>query len=291
MLEFQARLPNTIPTSLPVYRLGPDATAISDAGVQLSMLAQRLGMKGRAHESLRSDDWSLHREESWELGVHGRSGAIVGRREGQYLRGSDATFDLNDDRASEIASSFLRRTAIAPVREMRLRGVTHLRTAGGDERANVGREEILDAGVVIGRSVNGTEVDGPGGAAMVNVDATGEVVGFRCIWRPVGESMGRVKIIDPEIAQRGLTAIANRVRGDVLVTKASFGYFEQGMMDRQDYLQPAFVFVYVVRDDEVSYRSVEVVAASERTHELLQGEKRFPVKRKTRRRLEVTTDR
>jgi hypothetical protein len=41
--------------------------------------------------------------------------------------------------------------------------------------------------------------------------------------------------------------------------------------------------VYVVQDGEVAYKSAEVVAATERTLEPFQGEKRFPAGRQPRR--------
>jgi hypothetical protein len=66
------------------------------------------------------------------------------------------------------------------------------------------------------------------------------------------------------------------VRGDVTVTKALFGYFEQGVHDRQEFLQPAYCLVYVVRDGEVAFKSAEVTAAARRSFEPLMGARRFP---------------
>ncbi len=48
------------------------------------------------------------------------------------------------------------------------------------------------------------------------------------------------------------------------------------MDDVQRVLQPAYVMIYVVRDEEVSFKSAEVVAAGERVFEPFRGEKRFP---------------
>jgi len=61
----------------------------------------------------------------------------------------------------------------------------------------------------------------------------------------------------------------------VTVTAANFGYFEQHEMDRQTYLEPAYVFIYVVQDGEVAHKSVEVIAAGDKTFAKLKGKKRF----------------
>ena len=68
-----------------------------------------------------------------------------------------------------------------------------------------------------------------------------------------------------------MEAVAGRMHGDVTVTKATFGYFEQGVMDRQEYLQPAYALVYVVRNEEVMHKSAMVVPASEKLFELFEG--------------------
>ena len=138
---------------------------------------------------------------------------------------------------------------------------------------------MLDAGVVFGRSIEGVPVDGPGGFAMINVDGEGEVAGFRSVWRPTAERAEEVKILDAGRAHEAMEGIAKQVRGDVTVTKASFGYFELGIHDRQRFLQPAYIMVYVVQDGEVAYKSAEVVAASESVFEPFQVEKRFPAGR------------
>ena len=56
---------------------------------------------------------------------------------------------------------------------------------------------------------------------------------------------------------------------------AEFGYFEQGPLDGQTTLQPAYAFVYEVESD-FTHKSAEVVPAGEKSFGALKGKKRFP---------------
>jgi hypothetical protein len=162
------------------------------------------------------------------------------------------------------------------MKDATIRKVTHLRMAGGAPDSEERIEQIIDAGVIFGRSIEGVQVDGPGGEIMVNVDGEGEVAGFRSVWRSLADRGKEVKILDAGRAHEVMQRIAGEVRGDTTVIKASFGYFELGILDRQRFLQPAYMMVYTVTDEEVTYKSAEVVGAAEELFEPLQGEKRFP---------------
>jgi hypothetical protein len=283
-LEYLSKVPADLPRSLPVFRLAPPDPAHA-APARLSRLAQALGLEGRAHATSVAEDWALHLEGLWELGLHSASGALVARHREKYQRPAERPFELDDARATALARRFVERTALVPLDEVRPRAVTHLRTAGGDVAGGPREERVLDAGVALGRAVRDVDVDGPGAIAMINVDPEGEVVGLRAVWRPVVDVVDEVRILSPDVADRAMEEIAARVRGDVVVTRAGFGYFEQGVMDAQAFLQPAFTLVYEVRDGDVAFRSAEVVAASEKRFEPLRGEKRFPQRpQRTRRR-------
>jgi len=234
-----------------------------------------MGLSGRAHETRSSDDWTVHNEGVWELAIHVHSGAVLGRERVKYQRPSDRPFELPDDEAAAIAHQFLERAELVPLDETRRRPVTHLRSSGGEINGEAKETTVLDAGVVVGRRIKAVEVDGPGGAVLVNVVPEGDVVGFRSIWRPVTEALDEVRITGPDPALEQAKQIAESVRGDVEVTKATFGYFEQGLLELQLVLQPAYTLVYVVRDDEVAMKSALVVAASDTVFEPLIGPKRF----------------
>jgi hypothetical protein len=277
-LEFRMSFAKDIPPSLPVYRL-QRASGFPAAGAMLGKMAQQMGLTGRPGEVCISDDWTTHREGLHELSVHHRSGGLIYEQKERYAQQGEKPFALSDREAETVAERFLERVGLAARDERRLAGVTHLRTAGaamdGEQRRQV-TEVLLDAGVVYRRTVKQGNVDGPGGLATITIDPEGEVSGFRLIWRPVAEMIDEVKVLPPDRAVATMKDVAAKVRGDVEVVKATFGYFEQGMADAQEYLQPAYAMVYVVRDREVAYKSAEVVPAGERTFEPLRGEKRFP---------------
>lgn len=281
-LEFSAKLPAELPGTVPVYRLQVPEPGPASAG-RLMELSKRMGMRGRAHDTVSSDDWTMHLEGPWELGVHSRSGTTVGRHRERYQRPGDRQFELSDDEATNVATRFIERVELVPLDEARPRGITHLRTAGGEMGGEPTETAVVDAGVVIGRTIKDIAVDGPGGFSMVNTNADGDVVGFRSIWRPISDVVTEVEILPPDVAYESMQRIASSVRGDVEVTKATFGYFEQGILDPQSFLQPAYMLVYTVRDEDVAFGSAEVIAAAEKVFEPLAGPKRFGDRRQRQR--------
>jgi hypothetical protein len=279
-LEFRATFAKEIPQALPVFRLHrPSGFPMSAA--MLGKVAQQMGLTGRPTEVCIAEDWTSYREGHHDLSMHSRSGALRYRHRERYAQQGEKPFALSDRQAEAAAEKLLERIELAGRDERRPAGITHLRTAGaslaGEQRKRE-PEVLLDAGVVFRRMVQKVIVDGPGGLAVINIDPESDVAGFDIIWRPVAEAVDEVKVLPPDRAEAAMKEIAGRVRGDVEVTKATFGYFEQGSSDAQEYLQPAYSMIYVVRDGEVEYKSAEVVAAGSRVFEPLRGEKRFPTR-------------
>jgi hypothetical protein len=277
-LEFREKLPERVPDSLLVYRLAEPAT-FPESAKQLATLASQMGLAGKPSETCLSDDWTVHDEGPFSLSIHSQSGGITGRHRDRYQQPVTESFDVGDDKATDIARDFVKRSQLVELGDAAVRKVTHLRMAGGAPGSDERIESTLDAGVLFGRSIEGVAVDGPGGFAMINIDGEGEVAGFSSVWRPIAEKAEEVKILDAGRANETMEGIAKQVRGDTTVIKANFGYFELGIADRQRFLQPAYIMVYVVQDEEVAYKSAEVVAASEKVFEPFLGEKRFPAGR------------
>lgn len=281
-LVYVEKLPERVPDSLPVYRLAEPAS-FPESAKQLANLAGQMGLTGKPSETCISDDWTMYQEGLFNLAIHSQSGGITGHHRERYQQSVTESFDLDDDKAADIARGFVERSQLVALQDATLRRVTHLRMAGGAPDSDERVESTLDAGVLFGRSIEGVAVEGPGGFAMINVDGEGEVAGFRSVWRPIAERADEVKILDAGQANEAMERVAKKVRGDTTVTKASFGYFELGISDRQSFLQPAYIMVYTVQDGEVAFKSAEVVAASERVFEPFLGEKRFPSGRQAER--------
>ncbi len=116
---------------------------------------------------------------------------------------------------------------------------------------------------------------GPGGIAMVNIGADAKVTGLSCLWRKAGKRVAKVKILPSARVIEAFEKAAAQFKGNTTVIQAEFGYFEQGPLDRQTTLEPAYALVYVVRNGDVAHKSAFVVNAGERAFSKLVGNKRF----------------
>lgn len=267
-IDYQQRFSEDLPSSLPVYRLEqPDR--FPGSAVAASTLAQRLGLSGRATEVTFSDDWTVHREGPFDVAIHARSGGCVyQRRDHMPVRAAaeDRAFTLSDDGAVGVADRFVDGAELAPD-DRRVLRVTHLRTQGGSPGGELQDPVVLDAGVVYTRVVDDVTVEGPGGELMVKVGPDEDVVGFRQVWRPILDVLADVEIRPPDEAYAAVERVSREAGGDVVVTRAGFGYFELGMADAQAYLQPAYVTYYVVQGEEVAFTSLQVTPAGDTVFE------------------------
>lgn len=271
-IQFEAKLPRSLPKEAAVYNLTPPRIS----NQLLTKSAKALRLTGQGKDFITSQDTIAYREGRHHLEIHRASGALQLRHLDRYGRDTEKPFDLSDKRADSIARRFLEEAALFSMSSATLRGVTHLRGADADVETRKVREKILDAGVVYGRTVDGIPVDGPGGFTLVNIDPEEEVVGLRSIWRNLGQRAGTVKIKSPDEAFRDFEKRASRFKGDTIVTKAGFSYFEQGPLDKQAVLEPTYWFVYVVRLGEVAHKSAHVIHAGDKKFSRLEGKRRFP---------------
>ena len=274
-IHYKAKLAGSLPEKAAVYEL--TAPRITSQSLLRSARALRLG--GRGRDFIASEDTLAYREGRFHLEVHRASGALQMLHLDRYGRETGKAFELSDQRSEAIARRFLEGSDLVPLAAATVRGVTHLRAADADVATRTVREKILDAGVVYGRTVDGLPVDGPGGYALVNVDAEEQVVGLRSVWRGLGKKAATVTIQAPDDARKGFERLAARFKGDTTVVKAGLSYFEQGPLDRQRVLEPAYWFVYVVRLGEVTHKSAYVVHAGDQKLGRLEGRKRFPAGR------------
>ena len=280
-IKFAAELPSRVPASVYVYRLG--APRVTPRAV--ARVSERFGLTGKAPDFNLSEDWTTYLEGRYRISVHRVSGALSYQHRDKYGMETNEPFTLSDRDSTRLALSFLKRTAVIPLKEAVFHKVTHLRSGTGDVRGGPREVKLLDAGVIYRRTVDGIPVEGPGGFVVVNIDPEKEVVGLRAVWRPVQKRLAKVKLISPDEAMSAIRELTARLYGDTTVTQATFGYFEQGELDRQVHLQPAYCFVYEVRNGDVTHKSIEVIAAGERSFAPLKGEKRFPAPPQPRRKV------
>lgn len=251
---------------------------------RLPELAQHLGAPGDGRPGRTEEDgWMTYEEGSFLLDVHAETGGLVFRDAERYGIEGKRAFELGDEEAAELATRFLHGSEIVPADEAEIAKVTHLRGGGGDVDGNETYETVIDAGVVFRRRVADLPVTGPGGLAMINLDPAGDVVAARRVWRPLGKPTAEVTLQGIDRPMSALEDLAGRVVGELVITKAELGYFEQGMTDPQRVLEPAYAFVYLVKNEEVVLKSAAVFHAGDQTFEKLEGPKRFPMKEQSAR--------
>lgn len=271
-VKFQAQLPKSIPDSVYVYQL--QAPAVTNA--ELLKRSKGFGLTGKGQDFISGADSLAYREGRYHLEVHNISGAVKYHHLDKYGRIPEKKFDLTERRVGSVSKSFLEKVNLFPIDSAKLRRVTYMRSADADLNTKKINEQIIDAGAVYGRIVDDLPVDGPGGFALVAVDPDAEVIGLRAVWRGLGKRQAKVRIKSADEVAKQFERQASKLKGDTTVTKAGFGYFEQGPLDKQTVIQPAFWFVYVVTYGEISHKSAFVVHAGDKTFEPLIGKKRFP---------------
>jgi hypothetical protein len=270
-VKFEAKLPKTIPEAVNVYTL--ETPTVSNA--DLLKRSKGFGLTGKGQDFITSGDTLAYREGRYHLQVHRVSGAVHYQHVDKYGVLTDKKFDVPDKRAGTVSRKFLENVNLFPIASAQLRRVTHMRSADADPKTNKINEQIIDAGVVYGRLIDDLPVDGPGGFALVNIDPEAEVVGLRAVWRGLGKRKAKVKVKSADDVIKQFEKQASKFNGDTTVTKAGFGYFEQGPLDKQTVIEPAFWFVYVVQYGEIAHKSAYVVAAGDKTFEPLTGKRRF----------------
>lgn len=271
-IEYASRLPRTVPGKARVYALAAPRTGAR----QLQLLADALGLRGMAAEVTTSAVAVGTQIGRWSLAMHKASGALRAMHLDRYGLDDARPFELSDRQAQRVAEKFVAALDLLPKAQAKVVAVTHLRQGGGGpkggERAD---ERILDAGVVYGRTIDELPVIGPGGMAMVNVAADGQVVGARRVWRGLGRGVATVKLRPAEWAIEAFEAAVGKMHGDVKVLKSQLGYLEFGELDRQTVIEPVYAFVYAVTHGEVASKHVHVLHAGDKAHGRLMGARRF----------------
>jgi len=270
-VKYEVKFPRTIPDSVSVYEI--PAPVVSNT--VLTTLARNIGLTGASKTHCASPDALGYQEGRLSFEIRRVSGAISMRHEDKYGIQTEKAFDIPDRRCDAIARKFLESAKLFPLASAKLMRVTHLRGAEANRRERRITESLIDAGVVYRRLVDEVPVIGPGGIAMVNIGPDADVTGLSSLWRKAGKRVAKVKTLPSAQVFEAFEKVAAQFRGDTTVTRAEFGYFEQGPLDRQTVLEPAYVLVYVVRNEDVTHKSAFVMNAGERAYSKLMGSKRF----------------
>jgi len=152
------------------------------------------------------------------------------------------------------------------------------------ERTNV----VLGFNVTLRRTLDELAMVGPGGRVKIFLDAAGEPAGYLRVWREA-EAIGTYprRMLEEVVAELKEDPLGPVIASDVVsvrVTGVRLAYYERGMFDAQQFIQPVFAFTCLARiegvREELAYE--RYLFALEKqfepilpTGDRLQSEKRF----------------
>jgi hypothetical protein len=277
-LEFVKALPRQAPSELMVY-----STERARAGRDTVLeMTRKLRLPDIPHrpEFRYVDNWTIGRHGAYTIALNRRSGAMRFRDEVRHGRELDVPFRIAEPRAIDISREFVEKTELLkqPARDLKVGKIAYLRTQGASTNGEVAPEQILDAGVIFTREIDGIPVAGFGGYMMVNVAPDESVVATVKIWRHRDTALGMVKVLEPDYGVEALQKrlSARGLEGSVKVLKADFCYFEAGDDKTQRFLEPTYAFVFETRVGEFLYKSIEVIPATRQPRQRWIFRKRFP---------------
>jgi hypothetical protein len=287
-LKFAKKLPDTVPSELAIYstervHYGQKAVRAMTRKLKLPerpALPEALPHVRAKLEFRYVDNWTIGSREGFTIAINRLSGAMRFRDEVRHGRELDATFKIREPRLVEVARKYVDKTKLLkqPPRELKASKITYLRTQGASLDGEVAPEQILDAGVVFTRDIEGVPVVGFGGYLMVNIAHDESVVAATKVWRHRDKKIGKEKVLQPDYAvkqlQKRLTTRGLKERVNVL--KADFCYFEANDNTSQRYLEPTYAFLYETRIGQFLYKSVEIIPATQKPKQRWVFRKRFP---------------
>ncbi|MFC2100008.1 hypothetical protein ACFLSF_04175 [Candidatus Bipolaricaulota bacterium] len=119
------------------------------------------------------------------------------------------------------------------------------------ERMNV----VLGFNVTLRRTLDQLATVGPGGRVKVFLDAAGEPAGYLRVWRGV-EAIGTYprRMLEEALAELREDPVGPVIASDVVsvrVTGVRLAYYERGMFDAQQFIQPVYAFTCLARIEGV----------------------------------------
>jgi len=244
--EFVQNLPAETPPRLKVFAL---EKARADQNLFVNLFS-RLGLMG-AFSGIRwknNGGWTTAESKDARVSINQRSGSLRFWTRLNERELPQTPFSIDEPRLASIARGFLKRTDLAPVpvEQLKVSKIAYLRLQTKPVGGKATSPKILDAGVIFGREVEGVPVSGPGGYVMVNVAPDESVIAGTKVWRRLSKTLGMANVLKPDYAINELNRRLRLQKIDrpVRVLKAELCYFERGENDEQNYLEPAYAFVY-----------------------------------------------
>ncbi|CAN7597568.1 hypothetical protein LJR289_004340 [Pseudoduganella sp. LjRoot289] len=249
--EVSCKPPDVAQERVHIFRLAPPRVS------QKTVLAhaRRLGLKASTKAGTLCQDARqiIYSEGSCKIVAHHASGGVRFFDQARWqVDDGTSHVEFDDKTAISMAERFIATHSVVPVADCKVLRVTRLNVGIAEKETGFSEHRVVDVGVVFARVVDGIPVEGPGGKAMVYIDAKGNLTGIDCLWRDVREiHTDHVPLRSPdEVLKEAAREWDIEGSGRVTVDDFRFGYFEQEWDVAQRYLQPVYMLSMTVTATE-----------------------------------------
>ncbi len=255
--EFEFELPD----GLNIYRLRrPD---VSEETVR--QVGARFGLRGTVDagtfiQNARSISYS--ERSAWGLRLFRLSGGWQYRDATRWqVDDGQGSLRTEDEEAARLALDAITRFDVADQSGLELTRVRLLHVAHAQRGGASHSERIIGARVEFRRLLDGLSAVGPGGKTVVYLDHERQLTGIDHLWREIED------VHEPVAGLRPVSEALDEVRrrygsaeGRVEVSDLQLGYFELGLDDSQEFLQPAYVVFLELFSPDSRFRIGATVA-------------------------------
>jgi hypothetical protein len=184
--EVSSKPPQVPQERVRIFRLAPPRVS------QKTVLAhaRRFGLKASTKTGTLCQDARqiIYSEGSFKLVVHHASGGVRFVDEARWqVDDGRSHVEFDDADAIGMAERFINAHSVVPFADCKVLRVTRLNVGIAEKSTGLSEHRVVDVGVVFARVVDGIPVEGPGGKAMVYIDAKGNLTGVDYLWRDVLE--------------------------------------------------------------------------------------------------------
>jgi hypothetical protein len=163
--------------------------------------------------------------------------------------------DIEDDEAEALARDVVVANEVADASTLELERVERLHVAHSSRDGSGHEEYTAGARVLLRRVVDGISTVGPGGRTIVYLDAERALTGVEHLWHEIESVHAPVQgLRELDDAFEEIRARYQNGDGRAEVFDVSLGYYEQGFDGRQEFLQPAYVFLLRLTSPDPRFR-------------------------------------
>jgi len=253
----------TVPEKVKVYKvIEPDAKK------EISDIMKIFNVDGNIEET---DDAFMVKDKQFEIEVLKSSGRIRCLSYSAFTADNLVKKLPEEEDAKKIAVDFLNTNGLMP-KDAKFDKIVidKIIQANKDpETGKISEEEFPQyIQVIFKRVIDNIPVDGPGEKLKVYIGDNGKIIGVYKCWRTY-KPYAETKIISPSEAlknlkERGIYGV--KVGKNVKVIDMYLSYYAQPAVDKQDYLQPVYVFTVETENKDVFKQYIPAIPGKDITH-------------------------